>query len=858
MKYFCCDPRRKSAVEARSDWNGIDYLEVIDDPADAVELRQTTLLVEFIRALAPGSLTTANVRIEGGERIRNIRVVAVEVAPSLVPPGSAPGTPPAVQPRTLRVQVAAPGDFSYYTLRIVDALDPEHPPAGHDRLLSAIEFTFKGACAGDFDCADTAVCPSEPKAMPELNYLARDYATFRQLMLDRMALTVPEWRERNAADLGIALTELLAYVADRIAYEQDAVSTEAYIGTARRRTSVRRHARLVDYAMHDGCNARTFLQLVTATGVNGVTVHREHAGQRTQALTRTGRPDPVFAVGSAAHRDAMATAPEVFELLHDVTLFEAHNTMYFYTWGAHECCLLKGATRASLRTHLSDLRVGDILVLAEVISPTTGQAGDANKLRRHAVKLTSVRLTEDPLGGEFEDPSHTNPVPVTEIEWHRDDALPFTLTVSSRRGTTQYEDVSVAYGNIVAVDHGITRSEEALPVVPQPNPVLARVATVSPRPCTEPQSTARPARFRPRLKETPITQACRFDTSRLPQSARDYLQQTPGQTIAQVSLREEGVSQRWTATRDLLDSGARDRVFVVEVEHDGRGWLRFGDDIYGMRPAAGAKLHATYRTGNGTAGNIGESALRHLASAEPAIVTSIATSPVAALWNPLPARGGIEAETIDSVRRRAPSAFQIQERCVTPADYEARAQLVDATVQRVGANLRWTGSWRTMFLTVDRFEAAEVDADFERDLLANLEPYRLAGHDLEADAPHYVPLELAMDVCVKSDYYRADVEAALKHVLSAHRLPDGTLGVFHPDRFSFGATVYLSSIQAAALSIEGVDSVVVTTFQRQGQGETDAVDSGRLSFGRLEIPRLDNDPSYPDRGALTLNMRGGR
>ena len=58
-------------------------------------------------------------------------------------------------------------------------------------------------------------------------------------------------------DLGTALVELLAYAADHLSYQQDAVANEAYLETARRRVSVRRHARLVDYRMHDGASART-------------------------------------------------------------------------------------------------------------------------------------------------------------------------------------------------------------------------------------------------------------------------------------------------------------------------------------------------------------------------------------------------------------------------------------------------------------------------------------------------------------------------------------------------------------------------------------------------------------------------
>src|SRR2546430_1362125 len=65
----------------------------------------------------------------------------------------------------------------------------------------------------------------------------------------------------HVPDLGVTLVEALAYVADHLSYYQDAVGTEAHLGTARRRVSVRRHARLVDYHLHQGCNARVWVAL---------------------------------------------------------------------------------------------------------------------------------------------------------------------------------------------------------------------------------------------------------------------------------------------------------------------------------------------------------------------------------------------------------------------------------------------------------------------------------------------------------------------------------------------------------------------------------------------------------------------
>ena len=56
------------------------------------------------------------------------------------------------------------------------------------------------------------------------------------------------------------------------AYRQDAIATEAYLHTARRRVSVRRHAKLVDYTISDGCNARVWVAIVVGAAADGRTL----------------------------------------------------------------------------------------------------------------------------------------------------------------------------------------------------------------------------------------------------------------------------------------------------------------------------------------------------------------------------------------------------------------------------------------------------------------------------------------------------------------------------------------------------------------------------------------------------------
>jgi predicted phage baseplate assembly protein len=195
-----------------------------------------------------------------------------------------------------------------------------------------------------------------------------------------------------------------------------------------------------------------------------------------------------------------------------------------------------------------------------------------------------------------------------------------------------------------------------------------------------------------------------------------------------------------------------------------------------------------------------------------------------------------------------PSAFRRLERAVTPEDYATLAQR-HPQVQRAQATLRWTGSWRTVFLTVDRTGGRPVDAAFEAELRAHLERYRLAGHDLEIDAPHFVALELEIFVCVDPAYFRSDVTQAVRAEIRAF---------FDPDRFTFTQPVRLSELYATVQRTAGVAYAEVRALHPLGQRPGDALQTGELTVGRLEIVRLADDPSFPERGVLRLDADGGR
>ncbi|HEX2079011.1 MAG TPA: putative baseplate assembly protein [Longimicrobium sp.] len=852
MTYRCCDETRREAVRAHATLNGIDWLEVLDGDAPAGSPRQRTLLLRCLKVV-PATFGAENVRIEGGDRIRPVQVEWAAPAASI--PGGL--VSPAEQAflagldkadHVLAVRTDSAGDFSAYTLRLIASALDALPPAGFDPRLSEVDFSFKVECPTPFDCAPPRSCPTGPAPEPEIDYLAKDYASFRRLLLDRLSLLVPGWHERSAADQGVVLAELLAYVGDHLSYRQDAVAAEAYLDTARRRVSLRRHARLVDYAMHDGRNARAWVQLEISADL--VLAHGD-----ARFYTRLPGFPARMVPDSPDDKRAREREPVVFEPVHGEELFAAHDTLDFYTWGDRACCLVRGATRATLAGHFPYLRPGHVLAFVEVMGPRTGVADDADPAHRHVVRLTEVVHTRggsaltDPLDGTL----------ITGIAWDAEDALPFPLCVSSELDDgTLVDGVSVARGNVVLADHGLTRDED-LGAVPAPRLFAAPCAGADP--CAQEPPVPLPPRFRPRLSERPLTQAGPHQAGmwidgkrwmvplRQAPAARALRREMAG-VLPELWLTEDpaGAALEWDARRDLLSSGAAAREFVAEVEDDGTAALRFGDDRHGRRPETGVRFAARYRVGNGRAGNVGAEAIAHVVAADARILRA---------WNPLAAAGGADPETAAEVRRRAPDAFRTQERAVTSGDYEAMSGR-HPQVQRAAATRRWTGSWHTVFVTVDRAGTLPVDAAFERELLQHLERYRLAGEDLEADAPRWVPLEVEMQVCVAPGYLRADVHAALLRELGSGVLPGGRRGPFHPDNLTFGQTLYLSPLYAAARRVPGVESAEVTAFHRQGVPDPLPLRSGRMTLGRLQIARLDNDPNYPERGVLRLALHGGR
>lgn len=440
---------------------------------------------------------------------------------------------------------------------------------------------------------------------------------------------------------------------------------------------------------------------------------------------------------------------------------------------------------------------------------------------------------------------------------------------------------------MILVDNGI-RTGGPLGIVPTGSSVEN-----CPSPCCPPDVVTTPGALNPRLDDIPLTFAEPLGPD---DCASAMMRQDPRQAIAQIGLTgtepalPHDLVTEWHPRRDLFESGSNDPAFVVEMDNDGYAHLRFGDGELGMRPRAQTRFIANYRLGNGPSGNVGAETIRYIVFHDPA--SGLGTL---APRNPFAAIGGTAPEPIAEVKMFAPYAFRkILERAITADDYATIAaddtrRLDDRPallaqmraegdipmtgvpppfrrLQGAKAMLRWNGSWYEADVALDPKGAESAAPSLVAEVTEWIEPFRRIGHDLSVRPADYVPLDLELTVCVKPDYQRAHVEAALLAVLGNRMLPDGTPGFFHPDNLTFGEGIYVSRIVAAAQAVAGVQSVTVAGLERYEIGEPQAGESAAeelpphsvLALGPSQIARLDNDPNFPENGRLVLNLRGGR
>lgn len=726
-------------------------------------------------------------RIRGGPLAGQVQVTDVARDPS--------------ESTVLYLSVKPIGDYSTYTLGIVyENIDP---------IFGEIDFKFRPGC---FDnCPPDWQAPPAPRPEPAIDYLAKDYDSFRHALISWMINRVPGWQPTSEADLDQVLLELFSVAADELSDYQDRVMNEAYLATARKRVSLARHARLMDYHIHQGNQASTWLALQVGAAVT---------------LTKG------FRVGTGG--DVEDASSVVFVTRKDQLLDPLLNNMSLYTWSDSIPALAAGSTSADLRTGTETqaktvrdlIRDGTIthLLIEERLDPLTGESRGRNPAKKQLLRLLpgdeGAEADNDPVTGAW----------FVRVHWEDKLEGDYCFTVDCKGG--KVPDVSLVQGNLVQVYQGRPQS----------------TVFISPE---DPLLDGRRHYERVNKAKDKEVVLCRLPDGPLAYSETPPGGDTPPKSTLEVSVKVDGEVEFWDEVISLVHSDASDERgdhFVVETDEEGRSLIRFGDGANGKKLSEGAEVHCTYQVGRGLDGNVGAEALSAFDKDDFPEVDSC--------WNPFDVTNGRDPEPVAEIVRRVPEAYRYRQlRAVTLRDYVDRAEEVQG-IARASARYMWTGSWRTVRVTVDPVGTHILAPELREDVARHLEAVRLIGEDLEIRAPQFVPLDIVISLCVTPDYWPEYIRSALEQEFSDGHTPDGRTAFFHPDRWTFGQGLWASQIVGRVLSVEGVDYVIEVRMKRRNEATSGTSDL--IEVRPEEIVEVRNDPDHMEKGSIRFDLRGGR
>ncbi len=326
-----------------------------------------------------------------------------------------------------------------------------------------------------------------------------------------------------------------------------------------------------------------------------------------------------------------------------------------------------------------------------------------------------------------------------------------------------------------------------------------------------------------------------------------------------VEVGGEDGDRTWERVDDFVGSGPDDRHFTLDAA---TGEIVFGPAVrdpdgslrqHGAVPPKGADLRVPrYAVGGGRRGNVGAGALRVLKRSIPYVT---------AVDNPRPATGGVDGESIDEVRSRAPTSLRTRQRAVTAEDHEhlvRRAAPEFARVVCLEMDPDRPEGGGVRILVVPEVEEPIGEASVEElrprdDVLErvrdDLESRRTVGTRVRVEPPTYRPVTVAVllrTAAPGTDRIEAGARAALYRYLSP--LVGGPDGAGWP----VGRTVHVRELHGVLQQVPDVryleDARLYPVDPSTGE-RGDAVEE-------LELPPTGLPLSYEHQ--VTVQPVGGR
>ncbi len=283
------------------------------------------------------------------------------------------------------------------------------------------------------------------------------------------------------------------------------------------------------------------------------------------------------------------------------------------------------------------------------------------------------------------------------------------------------------------------------------------------------------------------------------------------------------------------------RVFALDAE---AGELRFGDGARGARPPAGAEIAAGYDNSIGAAGNVAAGAIKLGPTLPPGLKVS----------NPLPAQGGIDAESAADGEKRIPLVLRHRDRAVSADDFDAiiretpgadvgRVEVLPAWHPELSPGLPGDQPGVVTAMLIPRVDARRPDnpvpgADFINAVCEHLAPRRLVTCEVLLRGPVYTSVWVSVGVELHAGQSVATVRERVRAALRAHLSPlpmaggtPGMPGLEHGwPLFRAVSALELATVAARVEGVLGVTGLLL--------GDASGAQRDRVPMQGLQLPLI--------------------
>ena len=593
----------------------------------------------------------------------------------------------------------------------------------------------------------------------------------------------PEWTDHNVSDPGITMIELFAWMTDMILYRMNRVPEKNYL----------RFMDLIGMRLKDAVPARTPMTLMLSAPQPGpVTVAR---GTEV-ATVRTTEDDAIS-----------------FTTDHELTIVPP--TMRQVLFSSDDVNFQDYTSRVTLDGEFFDA------FQSPPLPGDTLHFGFTENLSNHVLSL-EVDSNLDGIGVDPKDP------PLAWEAWCGDTRGWVRCSVERDQTGGLNTDGAIVIDLPAGMEARVLSRLQLHWLrlrVTQPRP---RQPTYSSSPRVNTIVPSSVGGTIPATQSTIISNELLGQTSGVPGETIPFihapmLPREPGEYLE--VFEPDGEWEAWSEVPDFRDSLPDDKHYAIDGV---TGHLTFGPVIrepdglehaFGRTPARGSAMRFTrYRYGGGVIGNVGANTITILKSSIPYIAT---------VTNRRPAAGGLDPETLDAARHRAPRSIQTRDRAITASDFEflakeasrrvARARCIQVHADGAGSSVP-PGTVELLIVPLvppdhaRTIESLQPSPDLLEEVRSFLDERRLLGTQLVVDGPAYVGVSVEATILVQrhrnGDEVRAAVAAKIREYL------DPLFGGPDGEGWPFGRDLYLSEMQSVVQAVSGVEYAQdVTLYQ---------------------------------------------